>query len=902
MRIFHILILSLFSLIHIQAQQIITKGVPYIKSFKNQNDKLYSHNWSIDEAPNGIMYFVNDKGLLEFDGNHWNLYKGSEGITRSIKVIDNQHIYTGSDNDFGVWELNNKSEFVYKSLYNRIKNKSQVEEFWDVFTLKDAIVYRSFNNLYVYQNDQITIIKAPKKFIKAEQSNNSIWLIDEKEGLLEFDGRRLLNIDFNPSIDYSQAIDIDITLNDISIITKTQGIYSTKTKKIVSYNSLPNFPKNDIIFCFERISDEYYALGSIQNGVLILNKQGILVHSLNKTKGLQNNTILSLYFSKGNGYLWLGLDYGLDALHLNTPISYMIDYRGDLGTTYTAYARDNTLFLGTNQGLYTTDISSLNYLHQGNNYKLLPNSQGQVWTIKKVNESIMVGHDKGLFKIENNQLVKLDNKNGVMTILPNQNFFLTGNYEGVYAYKINGNQVTFIKKIPQLIGTFKQLLSFKNKYYAQLPNVGVLEFELDTQFNIVKKILYEKKMYGDAPFQINIEQGMLNVYTIDSIYSKSISSNSGHFVSKKYLQSTILKKNLLQDNFLPLFTNSNIQIYSIYNGFSIKSLDPNLNSIVKKINIPLIREATSFDNFEKINLVNGDKVQFKMNNISIQYILPNLYEDAEYQYALEPSRDWSSWNDKTSVEFLNLKEGHYTFKIRAKYKDKITPESQFDFYIKPPFYRSWWAYLIYLGLIISSIYFIRYYNNQKLKKQKYELLKQQKLSLAEQSRKYQEQMDQERHEKMELEQLQLKTALENKELELAKKTILQIEINEMILSIKKKLEEIQSTASEKLSNNAFQEMIHFIERKTNKELFNDYEIAFDNSQTKFHEQLLKIHPHLTPKDLRICSYIMMNLSSKEIAKILNVLPSSIDVGRSRLRKKLNLTEQDSLREYLNTIV
>lgn len=895
MRTFFISIFILLLMTRLDAQQIITKGVPNIKSFKNQHDKLYSHTWAIDEAPNGILYFVNDKGLLEFDGSHWKIYKGSEGITRSIKVADNKLIYTGSDNDFGVWKLNENNEFVYKSLYKTIPNKAQVEEFWDVFKLGETIVFRSFTNLYMYQGEQLTIIKAPQKFIAADQSGNSIWLIDEKDGLLEFDGHQLKTIKINQNIDYSQVVALDAHDNDVRLITKTNGIFSLKSNQFISYHSFPNFPSNDVIFCYQRIGDKYHAFGSIQHGVLIVNQQGVLVHGINKTKGLQNNTILSMHYSKKNGYLWLGLDYGIDALHLNTPVSYMIDYQGTIGTTYTAYSTNNSLYLGTNQGLYSTSLESLN----NHNYQLLSNSQGQVWTIHKLGESLLVGHDKGLYRLDGNQLRQLDNKNGVMTIMPFGNYFLTGNYEGVYVYQMNGNQVSLVKKIPKLVGTFKQLIGYQNKIFAQLPNVGVLEFVLDTQFNIIKKTLYEKTLFGDKPFQISIERDRLNIYTIDSVFSKSLSSNGTQFASTKYEQNTSLKKNLLQDNFLPIYNNDKYQLYSIYNGFSIKSLEPNAIQTMDKSTIPLIRQVASFDNFDKVNIAAGANVLYKMNNISIQYILPSLYEDAEYQYSLNSSKEWSSWSDKTSVEFLNLKEGNYTFRVRAKCFGQITPISQFEFYVKPPFYRSWWAYLFYLGMIILGIYLVRKYNEQKLNKQRRILLKQQKKSLEEQSRRYQEKLEQERQEKMELEQSQLKRTIESKELELAKKTIDQMEINEMILSIKKKLEEVQSTATDKLSTTSYQDMINFIDKKINTELFNDYEVAFDNSQAKFHEKLLNAHPHLSSKDLRICSYLMMNLSSKEIAKILNVLPSSIDVGRSRLRKKLNLTEQDSLREYLS---
>ncbi|MFN5849185.1 MAG: triple tyrosine motif-containing protein, partial [Chitinophagales bacterium] len=391
----------------------------------------------------------------------------------------------------------------------------------------------------------------------------------------------------------------------------------------------------------------------------------------------------------------------------------------------------------------------------------------------------------------------------------------------------------------------------------------------------------------------------LNVLTLDSIYSKSLLVNDKEFTARRYRQNIILKNHILQDNFLPIRIDDSYELNSIYNGFSLKNLELVGDKSNSKLAVPLIRSVFSFDNFEKVNIADKGKVKFKMNNVLINFVSPSLDEDIEYQYILSPLQDWSTWDKKTSAEFLNLKEGKYTFKLKARHFDNVSEIQSFTFVIQPPFYRSWWAYIVYVILMILSYYFLRSYNREKLKKQKMELLKKQRESMEEQSRKYNEKIEQERREKLELEQMQLKKTLENKELELAKKSIDQIEINTMITSIKNKFEEVQNNSKDKLSNHSFNEFIQYIDKKINNELTKEYEIAFDSSQTKFYETLLKAHPSLSAKDLRICSYLLMNLSSKEIAKILNVMPTSIDVSRSRLRKKLNLTEEDNLREYLS---
>ena len=58
------------------------------------------------------------------------------------------------------------------------------------------------------------------------------------------------------------------------------------------------------------------------------------------------------------------------------------------------------------------------------------------------------------------------------------------------------------------------------------------------------------------------------------------------------------------------------------------------------------------------------------------------------------------------------------------------------------------------------------------------------------------------------------------------------------------------------------------------------------------------HPNLTPNDLKLCAYLRLNLSSKEIAPLLNISPRSVEVKRYRLRKKMNLLPKSSLANYI----
>ena len=80
-----------------------------------------------------------------------------------------------------------------------------------------------------------------------------------------------------------------------------------------------------------------------------------------------------------------------------------------------------------------------------------------------------------------------------------------------------------------------------------------------------------------------------------------------------------------------------------------------------------------------------------------------------------------------------------------------------------------------------------------------------------------------------------------------------------------------------------------------------FEIQMDELHQEFFKAMKKRFPSLSIYDLRLCAYLKIGLNSKEMAEIFQVLPSSINVSRSRLRKKLNLSPEEDLYEFLNSV-
>ncbi|QEC73562.1 hypothetical protein FSB73_19730 [Arachidicoccus ginsenosidivorans] len=77
---------------------------------------------------------------------------------------------------------------------------------------------------------------------------------------------------------------------------------------------------------------------------------------------------------------------------------------------------------------------------------------------------------------------------------------------------------------------------------------------------------------------------------------------------------------------------------------------------------------------------------------------------------------------------------------------------------------------------------------------------------------------------------------------------------------------------------------------------------FDNGFNKVHEdffdRLIKAYPELTAQDLRLAAYLRMNLTTKEIAPLLNISTRGVEIKRYRLRKKIHLDEHENLNDYM----
>ncbi|MEL6973986.1 MAG: triple tyrosine motif-containing protein, partial [Bacteroidota bacterium] len=293
---------------------------------------------------------------------------------------------------------------------------------------------------------------------------------------------------------------------------------------------------------------------------------------------------------------------------------------------------------------------------------------------------------------------------------------------------------------------------------------------------------------------------------------------------------------------------------------------------------------------ESLPLSGENEFEHDSNSIELSFYTPEYgaLTQPQYQYRLTGMYDdWSVWSEKAEVRFENLPAGTYEFAVKAKMGNVLSNNiAKYAFTIKKPWYLSnvmWFFYIIgglFIGISIHTLYRRYYHKRQR--------------NIIESNQKEMElQRVQNEKEIIRIKNEQLRKEFQDKSNELAASTMSIIKKNELLYKAKEQL-----MASEG-DTESIRPIIHTIDKNLNQsddwELFKE---AFNNADRKFLKKLKKVHPNLSPNDIKLCAYLRLNLSSKEIAPLLNISARSVEIKRYRLRKKLGLEHNINLVDYI----
>lgn len=899
--------------------------LPPIQKFSPENYMGDNQNWMISQAADQYIYVANNRGLLEYNGAKWATYSSPNNtIIRAVKVVGNK-IYTGCYAEFGYWLKNDFGALIYTSLLPKLHKKMlEDEQIWNILGYNEWVIFQSSSSIYFYNTESETfkIIKSSNIIYKVFKVDNRIYFHVANEGLYVVEDGKPKLIIANSVIKTGRVINIFKSDESLIILTRNSGFYKFQNTILEKWEvPADTLLKKMNVFSSIQLEDGSIMIGTISDGVLHLSKNGKLEYQITQKKGLSNNTVLSLFEDEANN-VWVALDNGINCINAKSAVKNFFDYEGVLGTVYTTQVFKNILYIGTNQGLFYKALNDVNQ-----SFKFIEGTAGQVWDLFNFNDKyLFCGHHLGTFLIDNDEAVKISEALGAWTFkeIPNHSdLLLQGNYDGLYVLK-NTNGVW---KVRNKIEGFKNSSRYfeindSNQVWVSHEYKGVFKLKLDDNFTKVLKIGLESSLplgknsslikYRNSIHYAS-EKGIFKyikgkgIFQRDSFLSAAIKDGdyiTGKLVVDKHEKLWAFSKDNIcfieNDNVTNTLVINNIPVPSKlrksvlgYENISLINLDTyvlgtangyitlDLSKLNKKRDFSIHLNAIDLkdinDKTTHFSLKKKGDFKYKQGILVFNYSVPDFdkYLVVKYQYKLEgQSNKWSSWSENPQATFENLSFGDYTFFVRAKVGNELSKNLiSYHFTMGRPWYFTNIALIFYfLFFLMIIIITHRTYKRHYINKFKQDKLESERAL-------------------MQIKNEKLNQDIEGKNRELAISTMSIIKKNELLSTIKKELSKGKNPDN-KAALNLIDTNLY------DEDDWSFFETAFKNADKDFLDKIKRAHPDLTPNDLRFCAYLRLNLSSKEMAPLLNISIKSVETKRYRLRKKLGLEHDDGLVSYI----
>ncbi|MEO5675687.1 MAG: ATP-binding protein [Chitinophagales bacterium] len=739
----------------------------FIRNF-SQADYLSKHytagpqNFDIISDSRDIMYIANGFVLLEFDGANWRDVKNTGNINNGGKTLASNSmktIYFGGSDELGYLTPDSTGLICYRSLVQLVKGYHF--EIIKTICLNDSVYFVADSVIFRFANHQMDILHTREKITWCGILNNRLTVNLLHRGLYKL-FRNNFEFITNTQL-FGEVIPVEIIVRSsiphtpfaLMVITR-QGIFNWDGKNLVLMNDDKRLTD---INCALFIQDDAIAIGTNEHGVLIITNSGKILDNINKQDGLIDNSILGMYKDQNNG-LWLALSAGISRIDYPIVIENFNDKNGLPGTVLCSHIYQDKLYAAIYQsGLF----EAVPYEHDPHFIKRP--SFPDAWYMLDVNNDLFISSTAGVFfqRSESTQRISDQAAYFLYHSPVFEDVVLAGLQKGGigvikkdgYGWKYMGKLKGFDIQIKQMVmnssgilfagkeklykidfskglslsvefsevpvkaafraDNISYLFSFHNRIYAGTSYEGFLVYDDATNYFVpdttmnralgnkgevaVPYVDYENKIW----FLNNQRIGNLSRHNTEYIWDtlpwKKISTGVWNF--------------FLSNDMLWISTTDGLYRY---NTSVKKSYDRSFPTLIRmvRVNDTVIFNGAFFFPGQSVSVLQNEvfKKSFPYKTPSVSFDFAAAMYDAGnevlYSYYLEgQDKTWSAWYDDTRKEYSSLTEGEYVFHVRSKNMyDVVGQEAMFAFSIDRPWYRTWWAYLLYcigFSLLILAI-------------------------------------------------------------------------------------------------------------------------------------------------------------------------------------------------------
>ncbi|MFN7385263.1 MAG: two-component regulator propeller domain-containing protein, partial [Lysobacteraceae bacterium] len=461
-------------------------GLPLLRAFSPAQYQADAQNWTVVQAPDGILYVGNNRGVLSFDGQRWRLTPVANGsVVRSLAVDASGRVYVGANGELGYLAPDGDGELRYVSLIDRLPQEARdFTDVWNTLATGDGVVFSSPQRLMRWRNERFELWHPKERFGVAFGDAQGVFVVDSGLGIrqLHRESWRLLP----GSEPAGRARQVGLVPLPGGSASRPVLLVASPSFGFMRYaeDRLAPWPteidealsKNDLMVkSLQPLGDDSLLVGTLSAGLWVIDANGrLLVHKANR-EGLPDSGVAATTVDREGG-TWLALGNGIARLSLPSPLS-RLDERQGVKHTVIAVHRDRGLLqLGTTQGAFQL------YRDTPPQVLPLPSIDKQTLALLSTNDELLTASVEGVHTVYSGRSTRVLDAYGASALLAPRSrpdWVLVGLAQGMALLRHDGERWRDAGRVPGLTDAVRTLVEDDaGRVWVGTYNTGLLRVDL----------------------------------------------------------------------------------------------------------------------------------------------------------------------------------------------------------------------------------------------------------------------------------------------------------------------------------------------------------------------------------------------------------------------------------------
>jgi signal transduction histidine kinase/ligand-binding sensor domain-containing protein len=731
------------------------RGSPPIKNFGTDDYRGHVQSWGFAKDSHGIIYVANSYGLMRFNGVEWQFVRMPGQIALSLIYDDDERIYVGGLGEIGYVSVSAPADpssgnpWHYESLTSLIADTVEFSSVWYSEKTDDGIFYLSNEYFFHYDGERVHAIPAQTRFSHLFTMEGEVYVREAPFGLKKYSGGELVAWE-KGSLFGNTTLRSVIELEDGTVLFVTYfGLLFFDGQDFRPFdNDAADYLSVNFIDMAMQLADGTIAIATRNGGIVWLRRDGSLINILTEDSGLISNTVYGL-LQDNKGSLWAATINGLSRIDLQLPFRYFDSRHGLSDTANRITSRNDTIFVSGSRGVYIRNsrgeshfFDGMTFCHQflhhnedlyvicggalysfwGGRFEQVSESVFSTAATTLDREKVVLVHQQGLTvaRLSGTELepvfqaTDFNLRPNSATICSSGNIWIGTDTRGLFRVtldSLDGRIAGY--SIKRHLHQARASESQARVYVSVLDGEpliitnqhGILKYDAASDTLIQTDIFGSDFMNTNRQYLHAIEDPSGNVwFSLGSWFRAAMRQSDGTYE----IQAGIL-------NWLDIPQNNHM--YSDPQGY-VWYVDA--RKLVRYD--PRVHFDTGIGFHTEISevLVRGDSLVARGGS-SNPLVLAYADNELRFTYAaaayLDPARtryrvklegfdeNWSAWTSETRKDYTNIPEGTYRFLVEARNLFGVVSAAEsFHVRILPPWYRTWWAYLLYLIATVMVLY------------------------------------------------------------------------------------------------------------------------------------------------------------------------------------------------------